>query len=274
MGRASDLILKLEHAGVNAGEVDWEAVLRINYCALPDDGAKIFDVGGNLGAHAVCFVEDVKASGLAIFEPLPDMFAILKDRFQCNTKVQLYNLALSDQVGNAKFQWKRNAPAESGLQAKSIYSDGDVSNLVELDVEVRTVDGLRLDIGFDPDFIKIDIEGAEIHMLRGAEQTVSSARPLISVEYGFVGYEAFGHTADALVVWAEKNNYAIADLFGNVFEPGEFLSCVNRFYWDYMLLPRERVADLDERLRIIQRLTLPVPMSKWRDTNMDIINRL
>jgi FkbM family methyltransferase len=260
LGTALELIERLESAGISNSEVDWEHVLRLNYCVLMDCDRNFVDVGGNLGSHSACFIRDMGAARIAIFEPIPDMLNCLRERFDSDNRITIYPYALSNETTQATFHFKSNAPAESGLALKNIYSDGLRDNIVELTVEVRRLDDIEL--GFVPQFIKIDIEGGEIGMLKGAASLIQSCRPLISVEYGFVGYEAFGHTSESLPDWAQENGYTIFDLFGNPFDRSEFLECVNRYYWDYMLLPNEKIFELKQRLDIVKRVTLPVPMSK------------
>ena len=77
--------------------------------------------------------------------------------------------------------------------------------LREIDVEVVRVD----DLGLDPAWVKIDVEGAEMHALRGMEKTLTEHRPVLMVEgsdtsYGELrpwlgerGFEPYGYDADA-----------------------------------------------------------------------------
>jgi len=272
MSEATRFLERLVSANFRNVEVDWEQLLRLSYSVLLDANLSYCDVGGNLGAHANCFLTDMKAANLAIFEPIPQMRDHLESRFGARSNVSIYPYALADQTVQTTFFVKPGALAESGLARKDAYSDGRTDNLEAIPVSVRRLDDVEL--GFAPDFIKIDIEGAEIDMLRGARETIAAARPLISVEYGSTGYEAFGHTAASLPTWCQENHYEIYDLFGNRFAYDEFLACVNRYYWDYVLVPAERLEALAARFEILRRVTLPVPLSKWRETNLDIINRI
>jgi FkbM family methyltransferase len=257
---------------IPAFAIDWEALLRLNYCILLDRGARFIDVGGNEGAHSHCFVEDMNASRLAIFEPIPEFVGRLTERFGGIDGVSIHPVALGNTNGEAAFQLKVGAMAESGLARKGEYSNRTDRDIIEMGVIVRRLDDV--DLGFSPDFIKIDIEGGEIDMLAGAVQTIRWSRPVMSVEYGSIGYQAFGHTVSALPDWAAANGYVIFDLFGNRFDGDEFLRCVDRYYWDFMLIPSERADGLSDRLDIVRRLTKPLPMAAWRNTNLDVINRV
>lgn len=63
------------------------------------------------------------------------------------------------------------------------------------------------------------------------------------MEYGRPSYSAYGHTADTLYEEAATIGYAVCDLFGNLFRSiDEWRACVDRLYWDYLLIPEERLA--------------------------------
>lgn len=218
MQLATQALRRLEKANFSNTDVDWEQVLRLNYAVLLDSGRNYVDVGGNLGAHATCFLNDMQAQNLAIFEPIPDLFQHLNDRFSHDPRVKIHQIAKSNKNESAFFYVKENAWAESGLEKKQVYSDGLTENLEEIPVSIVKLDDISLN--FAPDFIKIDIEGAEIDMLNGAKDTISRSRPIISVEYGNIGYEAFGHSSESLPKWSEKEGYRIFDLMGNEFEDG------------------------------------------------------
>ncbi len=185
MSKALRMIERLREGSVSSSQIDWEQLLRVNYCTLLKSNAVIVDVGGNLGSHTNCFVNDIQANKIFVFEPIPNMYNSLVSRFGDKENIEIYPNALSDINTKATFYVKENAPAESGLARKDVYSDGSNSNLLEIEVEVRKLDDFNF--GRKVDFIKIDIEGAEINMLRGAKNLIAKDRPLISAEYGYIG---------------------------------------------------------------------------------------
>jgi hypothetical protein len=110
----------------------------------------------------------------------------------------------------------------------------------EITVEMDTLDHQAAALD-RLDYVKIDIEGAEISCLRGARQTVSRYRPLISVEYGMPTYSLFGNTAMTLFEWTREHGYIPSDLFGNLIpRPGEWAVVCDYSLWDFFLVPEER----------------------------------
>jgi SAM-dependent methyltransferase len=112
-------------------------------------------------------------------------------------------------------------------------------------------------------FIKIDAEGGEVDILKGAQKTLRRFRPVISVEYGYFAYSAFGHDAWSLRKIAESLGYLVYDIFGYCIHDKElYPQCVNSYYWDYLLVPKLDFAVQkllhDHRLQVIEKFIAPV----------------
>jgi len=146
-------------------------------------------------------------------------------------------VALADKPGHSEFLVLHQSIGMSGFKQRI---DSDDQSAERITVEVDTVD--RQAAGLSRlDYIKIDIEGAEISCLRGARQTVARLRPWISVEYGMPTYSIFGNTAMSLFDWARENGYVLSDLFGNLIPTAEeWIVVCDYSYWDYFLVPAER----------------------------------
>ena len=115
------------------------------------------------------------------FEPNPVMFNYLQQSVPGN--VTCYEAALSNETGNATF----NIPTSKGRFHYTQGSLMDVSGATgreEIHVDVHTIDQHNFeDIGF----IKLDLEGAELEAIKGAEKLIKKDRPVILVEATGVG---------------------------------------------------------------------------------------
>ncbi len=86
----------------------------------------------------------------------------------------------------SSFQHVVTAPGYSGLRRRDMPAGEEVN---EITVPTERLDDV-LPEGFEPSFMKIDVEGAELLVLRGAAETIARHRPVIVFEHGAGGYRA------------------------------------------------------------------------------------
>jgi len=127
------------------------------------------------------------------FEPIPPMFEELQQKFGQRCTIMPY--ALADAEGKTTFNFVRNAPAYSGInRRKYAVAEPDIE---EIEVELRRLDDVippNIPIGL----IKIDVEGAEMGVLRGAKELLNRDRPLVIFECGLGASEFYGTTAETV----------------------------------------------------------------------------
>ena len=221
--------------------LDYEAILERNYRRYLQAGDFVADVGAHSGRHTRCFLEAIGQHGrLAAFEPLEYFCTKLSAEMANSPNVSVYNVALSKDAGRATFFAALGTPEESGLQKKD-YIYPDRANVIEIEVIVDRLDHLLGDWN-RLDYLKLDIEGAELDCLDGGSQTVRRTRPLISFECGIGGYGKYGKTSQDFMRFALEEGYEIFDLFGNdLMTDGIFYSIVDRAgLWDFYFVPKEK----------------------------------
>jgi FkbM family methyltransferase len=146
------------------------------------------------------------------FEPIPDMYQSLQSRFGNTAKIFPY--ALGDTSDNkVTFNIVTNAPAYSGLRQRS-YDDLPEAQIKQIEVDERRLDDV-LSEGVHIDFIKIDVEGGDYNVLKGAERIIKENNPLIIFEFGIGGADHYGITpTDLYNLLSNQYNYGIYTLDG------------------------------------------------------------
>jgi FkbM family methyltransferase len=126
------------------------------------------------------------------FEPVPGNCRYLAAKYQ---EADIYNIALADRAGSAEFFHALGRPARSGLK-KQKYPDPD-EKVETLTVQVETLDNvIPPDVRID--LIKIDVEGAELNVLKGGERVIRQSRPVIIFEHGSEAIRRYGWSSEAL----------------------------------------------------------------------------
>jgi FkbM family methyltransferase len=144
------------------------------------------DVGAAWGEMLRPMVKLARSGHHRAIEPLSQFAARLREEFP---SVEVHELALSDHNGEAEFCFVVDAPAYSGFNRRQYPTD-------DVRVETLKVKVLRLDDLIDPNepiaFIKIDVEGAELDVLRGARECLLRDRPVVVFEYSGEAVPEYG----------------------------------------------------------------------------------
>jgi FkbM family methyltransferase len=138
------------------------------------EGDRVLDVGAFLGIYAILAARRAGPGGRVLaFEPTPRSAALTRTHLEYNAvagRVQLIEAAVSDRPGRAEFFEYAEA------YVNSLVSSPDAAAApVRRDVQVVTIDDVCRQFDFVPTLIRMDVQGAEIHALRGARDTIRKA---------------------------------------------------------------------------------------------------
>lgn len=157
-------------------------------------GSIVLDVGANIGAYTLLFAQWAGESGRVIaFEPAAASSAGLERQLRLNDlerRVEIVRAAASDTVGVARFV----SDGVSGANALTTTDHG--ASIVS--VPTTTLDAFCRERRLSPDVVKIDVEGAELAVLRGARETLAAGRAQAFVEFHPSVWAAHGVTPELI----------------------------------------------------------------------------
>ena len=144
---------------------------------IPNEGDTVVDVGAHIGLYTLIAAKKVGPSGKVIaIEPDPENFKILKKNILLNLLMNVE--ALQCAVYSTKEKVKLFLPEIEGGRTifNTVMQDRartSTENFIE--VEANTLDNILESINItEVNWIKIDVEGAELEVLKGAVNTLSS----------------------------------------------------------------------------------------------------
>jgi len=144
-------------------------------------GDVVYDVGAHVGYTCLLFARLVGPSGsVQAFELLPSTAAMLRKTIELNhlEHCGVHEIGLSDSDRSSLVGINAQAMGSSEFARDASYA-GPAE-----ECRIRRLDGYRAERALPaPTLIKIDVEGAEIAMLRGARQTLRECEPLLIVEF-------------------------------------------------------------------------------------------
>jgi len=204
-------------------------------------GMNILDIGAHHGFYTLLASTRIGPTGRVLaFEPSPRERRKLRRHLHLNrcTNVTVQDCALSSAEG-----WADLFVVEDTETGCNSLRPPSVSQSVKpITVRVSTVDRCLEQAGIDKvDFIKLDVEGAEIEVLKGAQRLLQrKPRPVVLCEVEDVRTAPWGYPAKAIIDFLDER-----DFHWFTFADGEDLTPLPAdatFDRNYVAIPNERIA--------------------------------
>jgi FkbM family methyltransferase len=131
------------------------------------------DVGANIGNWTAALLSEIPSSKIAAFEPSKEAFGHLEKRFDNNSNVYLFNVALGKLDGKATLFADKSASHLSSLTKRQVAHFDFDFNYEEM-VDIQTLDSwwkdskIKFNLKNSPNVLKMDVEGHELDVLAGA----------------------------------------------------------------------------------------------------------
>jgi FkbM family methyltransferase len=160
-------------------EHDELQLVRQVVALLGGAAVRLFDIGANAGYYSLALSHYFPGIQGAAFEPVPATYAHLLRNFALNnvTRIIPRNIGLSDRKGELVFY---TYPSQSG--SSSMTRNIDTADVQEVRCTVLKLDDYCAEHRAAVDFIKCDVEGAELFVFQGGAEVIRRDRPAIFTE--------------------------------------------------------------------------------------------
>jgi FkbM family methyltransferase len=159
-------------------------------------GDEVYDVGANVGFFTNMMSRRVGALGkVRAFEPNPPVFEDLRRIVILNqlTNVDLYPVAVSDSEGGAVFNQILSGDVTREASGLAVGGHNQTILPSAISVATTTLDLVQAATPTPPSLIKIDVEGAEFHVLRGMRRVLAEHHPKLVIEFHLDSAGCFDH---------------------------------------------------------------------------------
>lgn len=167
--------------------------------------AVFFDVGANIGWYSIYFDKLFRELQIHAFEPVKIAYEQFMKNMSLNESgfIHAKNFGLADKNGIADF-----FVCPSLLAASSLADTFQIPDKIKVKGEIRRLDDYCGEHDILPDFIKCDVEGAELLVFRGAEKTLSDARPVVMTELLRKWSKCFSYHPNDVIELFRRKNYS------------------------------------------------------------------
>jgi FkbM family methyltransferase len=151
------------------------------------------DVGCNRGGILREMLRFAPKGTHFAFEPIPEVYEGLLESFGSIANLHLYDCALSDTAETTSFVHVVSNSGYSGLRRRRYDRPNEL--IQEITVTTNLLDNL-VPKHVSIQFIKVDVEGAELQVFKGAIETIKRNRPIIIFEHGLGAADYYGTTPE------------------------------------------------------------------------------
>jgi FkbM family methyltransferase len=154
------------------------------------------DIGANMGWYSINVALSRPNATVHCFEPIPPTFDYLTKNIKLNnvSNITAHNFGFSNEVGEFDFYFYEEGSGNAS--ARNVSGRDDVK---VFKCKVDTLDRYAANLNQPIDFVKCDVEGAELFVFKGGLQTIARDKPIIFSEI--------------LRKWSEKFNYDPNEIF-------------------------------------------------------------
>ncbi|MDX5371663.1 MAG: FkbM family methyltransferase [Pseudomonadaceae bacterium] len=186
---------------------EWAQCEIETLCSFINAGDTVIDAGAYIGTHSRAFSAQVGKNGKVFaFEPAPDSFEVLAHNARC---APLQNIHAKN-LGLGAAQESRTLHIEEEQHNRASASAEGKHTTDDIQIQVQPLDSCNIP---RVSFMKVDVEGMELQLLKGAEHTIRRDLPIIFLEVNTLqGSYEFLH-------WADEHGYAAFGINVPAFNP-------------------------------------------------------
>jgi FkbM family methyltransferase len=191
----------------------YDALIKKIMAIVLEKDSSFIDIGCHKGDFLIEANKFAPSGSHVGFEPIPYFYNKLVITFGGINDIR--QLGLSNERGETTFNYVKSNPLYSGIKKRNYPGKESIE---ELNIKVDTLDH-QLFESSRVDLIKIDVEGAELNVLRGSFNTITKFNPVIVFEYELGASDVYDATPVEMWSFFNKVKYSIYTLKNFIKKP-------------------------------------------------------
>ena len=193
----------------------------------------VFDVGANRGNTTRKYEKAFPQAYIHAFEPFPASCKAFEKKHRDNTRIKLNKIGLSSEIGVSTMNINKSVDTNSLLESKKIGASSDRSCQTEaqMEIEISTIDEYCRSMAIDQiDILKLDVQGLELEVLKGANRMISENKiQLIYAETFFKEQYVDQALFHDIAAFLYGHNYILQDIYDPYYSAETLLWCDSLF---------------------------------------------
>lgn len=206
--------MRLDINSYMGGSIFWCGFHHVNEIIYLNNFLKndmvFIDIGANQGEFSLFAASKLIKGKVISFEPVGYQYNMLKKNIELNNfnNVEINKFGLSNRTESLPIYTSSNSDLHSGVHEglSTLFKSESRSELQET-VQLKVFDEIYFEFLNRLDFVKIDIEGAELFALKGMIKTLSKFKPDILIEISEETFKAAGYDVKEMLNFLDSLNY-------------------------------------------------------------------
>jgi len=214
---------------ISAGNDDDPFVFAKPFVQVPHP--VLLDVGAHHGQTATRLRELFPSAIIHCFEPFPESYALLERATEADPRVRRHRLCLSDRTGtatmNCNVSTATNSLLETDRRASATWGEGLLDTSDRIQVATTTLDAFCGAESIDRvNLLKIDTQGAEYEVLRGAASMLSR-RAIDVLVFEMITAQTYHQQRSPAEYFSlmESSGYVFSGVFSPIYRRGLLAQC-------------------------------------------------
>jgi FkbM family methyltransferase len=208
------------------GSIYWTGFHHLNELLFLNSFLKpdmvFIDIGANQGEFSLFAASKLTNGKVVSFEPVAKQLGYFENNIKINSfkNIELNAYGLSNEEGSLPIYTSLDTTLHSGIHEglSTLYATGNRAAF-EQNVALKVFDKEYINRFSRIDFIKIDIEGAELYALKGMQQHLSQFKPTILIEMNDDTFKAAGYSLPEMSDYLKSFGYKPYRIFrGEIFK--------------------------------------------------------